>query len=122
MQYEYVTKAAHSYVECRVDGQPIRTPADILDLLSAASEYLADRLLVHADLLPAEFYDLKTGLAGELQQKLDNYKVKTVFLLDRDKVGDGRFYEMMLESNRGRQFHFCFEKEEAEKWLLEEQT
>jgi PadR family transcriptional regulator AphA len=118
MNYHLTTIRDQSFLECFPDGQVLRSDADILDLIVACGEQMCDRLLVHAGLLPTDFYDLKTGLAGNLLQKLVNYRLRCAFILDEEKVGNGRFYEMMIEANRGRQFHFCFNVDDALEWLV----
>jgi PadR family transcriptional regulator, regulatory protein AphA len=118
MNIQKISVDNKSYLECLSDGQVLRTDADILDLVAACGEHLCDRLMVHAGLLPTDFYDLKTGLAGNLLQKLVNYRLRCAFILDEVLVGNGRFSEMMIESNRGEQFHFCFNVDDARKWLV----
>ena len=46
---------------------PIRKPTDVLEWVAADTH----ALLVEAQHFPPEFFDLKTGFAGELLQKLD---------------------------------------------------
>jgi hypothetical protein len=118
MNCHLTTIRDQSFLECLPDGQILQNEADILDLIAACGEYMCDRLLVHTELLPTDFYDLKTGLAGNLLQKLVNYWVRCAFILDEEKVGNGRFYEMMIEANRGRQFFFCHERDAAVDWLI----
>ncbi|MHC1783273.1 MAG: DUF4180 domain-containing protein [Anaerolineaceae bacterium] len=117
MNYELISMENCSYLECIPDGGTIQTDRDLLDLIAACGEQMCDRLLVHAGLLAADFYNLKTGLAGDLLQKLVNYQVRSAFILDEEQVGNGRFYDMMIESNRGGQFHFCYNVDDARKWL-----
>jgi PadR family transcriptional regulator AphA len=118
MNIQKITVDNKSYLEWLPDGQFLENEADFLDLIAACGEQLCDRLLVHAAILPADFYNLKTGLAGNLLQKLVNYHVRCAFILDEELVGNGRFYEMMIEANRGRQFHFCYNVDDAREWLV----
>lgn len=109
-----------TFIECLPDGQLLQTDQDILELIAGCGEYGADLLMIHAENLPVDFYNLKTGLAGNILQKLTNYWVRSAIIVSRDLVGDGHFYELILETNRGRQFKFCYDRETAEKWLTED--
>lgn len=40
-----------------------------------------DGLILMAEALPQTFFDLRTGFAGELFQKLVNYQIRTVLVL-----------------------------------------
>jgi hypothetical protein len=117
MNAQLITCMDKPIIECLPDGIPLRTETDILGLIGFCGEHLCGSVLVHAGVLPDEFYDLKTGLAGELLQKLVNYRITAAFIVEAEKAGSGRFYEMMIEANRGRQFFFCQEREQAVAWL-----
>lgn len=110
-----------AYIECQTeDGDLLDSEAKILDLIGLCGEAGIHCLMVDEEVLPDGFFDLHTGLAGIILQKLVNYSVKTAFVISEKRIGSGRFYEMTIESNRGKQFHFGREREKAEKWLLEE--
>jgi len=83
-----------------------------LDLLADAQYQGADCLILHEKHLPAAFFDLKTGLAGETLQKYTNYRMKLViigaFALESESLK-----ALVLESNRGRQVAFSSDKEVA---------
>ncbi len=118
MNTQLVSFQNGSFIECFSDGQLLENDKDFLDIISVCGEHLCARLLVHAALLPDEFYDLKTGLAGELLQKLVNYRINAAFIVEAEKAGKGRFNEMMIETNRGWQFFFCHKRDAAVDWLI----
>ena len=66
-----------------------------------------------------EFYDLKTGLAGELLQKLSNYSARLAIVGTFDMVASNRFRELMAEANKGSQIHFSRSRDDALSWLME---
>lgn len=119
MNYKLTTIRNQSFIECLPDGELIQNEPAILELIAGCGEYGTDLLMIHAENLPADFYDLKTGLAGTILQKLTNYWIRSAIIVSRAFVGKGHFYEMILETNRGRQFNFCYDRETAEKWLIE---
>lgn len=92
---------------------------DALDLVAACGENCIDSLLLHEGNLTPAFFNLKTGLAGEILQKFINYSIKVALVLDLQQVGEGRFKEMLIDNGRSRHFRVFSERNEAEQWLLE---
>ncbi len=117
MNTKTVINGEQAYVECLADGEQLDSEAAALELVAACGEAGTGRLLVPGDCLPAEFFDLKTGLAGAVLLKLGNYGIRCALLLAQEQVGSGRFYEMALEANRGDALHIALERGEAEDWL-----
>ncbi|MET8865416.1 DUF4180 domain-containing protein [Nonomuraea sp. NPDC004580] len=60
----------HSY-----DGPPLAEVRDVLDLIGEAWSSGATWVAVPADRLPAAFFTLSTGVAGEIAQKFVNYRI-----------------------------------------------
>jgi hypothetical protein len=99
--------------------QFIRTAQDFLELLAWGSEHATNLFMLEDLNFVPEFYDLKTGLAGELLQKLSNYGARLAIVGSFDMVSSIRFRELIAESNKGSQVHFARGKEEAITWLTE---
>ena len=59
------------------------------------------------------FFDLKSGLAGEVLQKFSNYKVRLVILGDFSKFESKSLNDFIRESNNGKQVNFLASKDEA---------
>jgi hypothetical protein len=99
----------------------VREEGDALELIGACTEHSASGVLLDADQLDARFFDLKTGLAGAIIQKLVNYRARLAVLLPADFEQSERFKELLLESKRGRSRSFrAFESREAAlAWLAE---
>jgi hypothetical protein len=98
-------------------GGLLDSEAAALDLVAACGEAGSHRVLIGAANLPAIFYDLKTGLAGAVLQRFVIYQVRAAFVVPSERLNAGRFGEMVLESNRGRQFHFAVDETAASAWL-----
>ena len=93
--------------EVEADEPVVRTPQDALDLLATAQYgHEATCLLLYAHNLTPEFFDLKTGLAGDVLQKYTNYAMKLVVVGDFGSVQSKSLKAFILESNRGRQVAF----------------
>lgn len=96
---------------------PIAKVQTALDFIADAGQQEISRVLFHeSDFAPA-FYDLKTGLAGEILQKFSNYQVKAALVGEYKNLPGPRFREFMLESNRGNQLRFYQTESAAIAWL-----
>lgn len=95
----------------------LATERDALDLVAACWENGTRRVLFNAEALADDFFQLKSGLAGAVLLKLSNYQIRAA-VIPAEKIGQGRFYEMVLETNRGADFHAYPTRAEAEKWLI----
>lgn len=119
MNYQVITHNQNKYISCSTENNSITTVQDILDLVAACGENETFLVMLFAENFTPDFYNLRTGLAGDILQKFVNYHIKTAAILPPEKVGQGKFYEMVLEANRGTSFHVFNDRENAEKWLLE---
>ncbi len=120
MNTRTVMNGEQVYVECLADGGQLDSEAAALELVGVCWAAGVKRLLIHGASLPAEFFDLKTGLAGAVLLKLSNYGIRCALLLTPGQAGSGRFYEMALEANRGDALHIAYERQDAEDWLERE--
>jgi hypothetical protein len=94
--------------------------SDLLDpmvALGSCIESGVQSLLVDENALPAEFFDLSSGFAGELLHKLSTYRIRLAGVVPDPSAHSSRFEEFLRESNRGRQFRFFPTREEAIAWL-----
>jgi PadR family transcriptional regulator, regulatory protein AphA len=117
MDYRLVIKENISYIECTPDGGTIISEADALDLVAVCGEHRCHRLLIHASNLTPDFYNLRTGLAGNVLLKFSNYRIQAAAVIPTEIAEVGRFGEFVLETNRGQQFRVFHDRESAEAWL-----
>jgi hypothetical protein len=96
-------------------GIAIHSVSDISDAISAS--FGANGLiLTEADLAP-EFFNLRTGLAGELLQKFTNYQLRMAIVVpDPDAYGE-RFSELVYEHSTHNLIRFVRSTDEARSWL-----
>lgn len=71
--------------------------SDFLDLLVDAR---ADTIALKKEDFDDRFYDLKTGLAGEILQKLSNYNRRLIIIGDFGDVKKKSLHDFIYESNR----------------------
>lgn len=118
MNYRVIERNGASYVEC-FDGQVcLRDERDALDWVAVCGEQGAGRLMIHAANLTGDFFDLSTGVAGAILLKFSTYRIKLAAVLTPELAGQGRFREMVLETNRGNHFRVFYRREDAEAWLV----
>ena len=118
---QYITvksEQGKAYLESNSSRPFIKTTQDFLDLGELA--YTAGTnlyMLKDVNFVP-EFYDLGSGLAGEILQKCSNYHIRLAIVGQFAMVTSKKFRELMLESNRGMQVRFTGDGAEALAWLM----
>jgi hypothetical protein len=95
----------------------IRSHQDFLDILAWGGENGTNLFLLKEENFVPAFYDLKTGLAGEIIQKLSNYGCRLAIEGTFAGVRSKRFRELMREANKGSQLRFAQTRDEAIAWL-----
>ena len=87
----------------------IKSGADALQLcMDINHEYDDTRtILLQQHNVAADFFDLTTGLAGEVAQKLVNYDFYAAIIGDFSGMESKSLRAYMLESNRGRRLVFA---------------
>jgi hypothetical protein len=87
-------------------------------LLEACFSAGARAALLYAENLPAAFFDLSSGQAGAVLQKLRTYGVRLAVVSPPGQVEvSTRFGEMVAEESRGRHFGLFETREAARAWL-----
>jgi hypothetical protein len=74
-------------------------------------------LLLDAPALPSEFFDLSSGMAGELLHKLSLYGIRMAGVVADPSIHSDAFQSFHLETNRGSQVRFFPTRAQAVEWL-----
>lgn len=101
-------------VVARDAGLAIRSTRDIGDVIGTC---LGARLLLAEDDLSAEFFDLRTGLAGEFLQKLVNYQIRTAIIVAEPSLHGDRIVELAREHRSHPVIRFVGDEAGALAWL-----
>jgi Domain of unknown function (DUF4180) len=96
-------------------GISIRSFGDISDAIAESID--ADGLILTEDDLTKEFFDLRSGLAGELFQKCVNYGVRLAIILPDPEAYGERVSELAYEHKSHSMIRFVRSKVAAETWL-----
>ena len=91
----------------------IKEIQDGLDLLANVYYQDMDRMIIHEKNIIPGFFDLKTGIAGEILQKFSTYKMKLAIVGDFSKYESKSLNDFILESNKHGQINFVASLEEA---------
>lgn len=117
MNYQLNTEYPQTYLECLPGEERLASESQALELVAACGENGTDRLMLHAANLTEDFFQLRTGLAGSVLLKFAIYRLRVAAVLTPELVHQGRFQEMVSESNRGNQFRVFYDRAAAEQWL-----
>ena len=99
-------------------GDMISRVEDVVDLIGLCGSHRTRKLIIHSDHITGDFFDLKSGLAGEIMQKFSNYSMKVAVVLDLQGSFHPRFSEMVSESNRSDFISFFENPETARAWIF----
>ena len=98
----------------KMDNEIIATSSDFLEVLSNCPTYT---IILDKEALNPDFFDLKTGVAGNFLQKISNYKRRLVVLGNYENIKSKSLNDFIYESNKTGQVVFTRSIEEAIRLL-----
>jgi hypothetical protein len=103
-------------------GQPFMASAkDAGRIIEACLSEGVYATLLYAENLTPAFFDLSSGEAGEILQKLRNYRVRLAVVRAPGSAKlSQRFSELMIEENREPHFRIFETRDAARQWLAGE--
>jgi hypothetical protein len=106
------------FTEWPVDAQPLRKSSDATRVIELCASHGVDSALLHAENLTENFFDLSSGEAGEILQKLRTYRIRIAVVYKPDHVRfSSRFGEMAEEEARAGYFRMFESDQAAREWL-----
>lgn len=103
-----------------LNGSPgsIRDVNTINDLIGqVVFEHKINRLLAARELIDESFFDLKSGFAGELTQKVSNYRLMLAVYGDFSMFESLALKAYLFESRLSKSVRFFPKRETALDWL-----
>jgi hypothetical protein len=97
-------------------GLRVDNADDVLAVIGAA--YDVDALILTAADVAAAFFDLRSGLAGELFQKATQYGVRLALVLPDPALHGPRWPELAYEHRRHAAVRIVGSRAEADAWLV----
>jgi hypothetical protein len=96
-------------------GFVITSPQQFLDL---SMNLPTERMIIREQNLDPSFFDLRSGLAGEILQKVVNYRLRLGIVGDFSKYESKALRDFISESNKGNTIVFVSTVDEAIKRLI----
>ena len=106
-------------LECVPDGARLRTYNDAVDLVGKSFEDHATLIVIPVDCLDDDFFTLSTRIAGELIQKIVQYRRRLVIVGDISGflAESSALRAFVNESNRGKEVWFLASLEDLNNRL-----
>jgi hypothetical protein len=104
-----------SVVVAADEGIAIRSPRDVTDAIGSCFG-ATGLILTEADLSP-EFFDLRSGLAGEFLQKFTNYRMRVAIVLPNPEAHGPRWKELAYEHRSHALIRFVPTRGDADAWF-----
>lgn len=91
------------------------TASDVAGALTASIN--GGGLVLDETQLGPDFFDLRTGLAGEVIRKFTNYRARLAIVVADESAYGSRFSELMYEHRAHKQVRFFTSAQLARQWL-----
>ena len=118
MDIQYLESDGVTFAEVTGEKKSIRDMASIMDLIGdIAFNHHCDRVLVEREMIDESFFDLKSGFAGELTQKITNYRMKLAVVGEFNLLESLALKAYLYESNLGKTVRFTPDRDAAIAWL-----
>jgi hypothetical protein len=92
------------------DGVIIKEPDDVFDYFFTNN---CSTIILKKHNITDDFYDLSTGIAGEILQKFSTYRQRLAIIGDFDNIKSKPLRDFIYESNKMKQTIFVKTLEEA---------
>jgi hypothetical protein len=92
--------------ELKDDRLIIGQTQEVLDVFCDLASYNCHRIIIYEKNFHNDFFQLKTGLAGEILQKFSNYNIKLAIVGDFSKYESKSLRDFIRESNKGTMIYF----------------
>ncbi len=99
--------------ELQSDAIEIENVQDALDLIGNSDHRGARKIIVKKEQFCPEFFDLKTGVAGETLQKFSTYRMQLAIIGDFSEHQSKSFKDFIYESNKTGRIIFVTTLNEA---------
>ncbi|AEC02579.1 DUF4180 domain-containing protein [Parasphaerochaeta coccoides] len=118
MQYEKIQEAGIDIVIGNATGIEISDAQAALDMMATVNyEMQCNRMILSKDAFSDSFFDLRTGVAGEILQKFTNYRFLIAIVGDFSVYGSASLHAFIRESNRSGSIFFARTQAEAIDFL-----
>lgn len=117
MEINTIKIGEENIAELISDNIELSKAQDAVDLMANCFNSKTKKLIIHEKNLIPSFFDLKTGIAGEILQKFVNYNFKIAIIGDFSKYQSNVLKDFIYESNKQGEINFIKSIEEAKEKL-----
>lgn len=117
MNFNHIKENKLHIAELISDEVVINEVQDALDMMVDAQYKGASAILIRKDHIIPDFFDLKTGIAGEILQKFSTYNVRLAIMGDFSEYKSKALKDFIFESNKLGRICFVTDIKEAIRML-----
>jgi hypothetical protein len=99
------------------DKIEVKTTQGALDIMANCNYLGAYKIILREENIINSFFDLKTGIAGDILQKFSTYRCQLAIVGDFGKFQSKSLKDFIYESNKVGRIHFVASIEEAKNRL-----
>lgn len=113
MNIELKEHNGYQIAELVSDGIEIRNSQDAVDLMGNCSYQGTTKIIIRERNLTPDFFELRTGIAGEILQKFSTYNVQLAIIGDFEKYPGKSLQNFIYESNKYKRINFVSSLKDA---------
>lgn len=113
MTTEYIVHNGSNICMVNASEIIIHSPEEAFDIMINCSYQGADSIVLYEQNICAGFFDLKTGIAGEILQKFSTYRVRLAIVGEFSKYNSKSLNDFIYESNKRKLVNFVRDTETA---------
>lgn len=114
MNIRVINKCDANIAVISSDNIIINNGQDALDLImSVRYDYSCDKVIINKKNITKDFFELKTGIAGEVMQKHINYEMALAIVGEFEQYNSKSLKSLIYESNKGNKIIFKSTETEA---------
>lgn len=117
MEIEIIGIKGKKIAVLQSDEVLIRETQDALDIMADSGFHDAYKIIINEKHLISDFFDLKSGFAGDILQKFSTYNVQLAIVGDFSKYTSKSLRDFIFESNKYGRINFVSSLEEAKERL-----
>lgn len=118
MEIKMIQVIGKNIAEIISDKIIIRETQDALDIMADAAWQGAEGLILSAGHFIPTFFDLKTGIAGDILQKFSTYNMRLAIIGDFSAIKSKSLTDFIFESNKYGRISFVSSREKAIEKLI----
>lgn len=117
MEINFISRNETCIAEIIAEEIILSNTQDAVQLLADCNYNGAESIIINENNIIPGFFDLKTGIAGDILQKFSTWNTKLAIIGDFSKYKSRSLNDFIFESNKFGRINFLNSKEEALKVL-----